>query len=82
LALGTYAIALSHFVAEAVVYKTTGWGVVPPFIVACQYSHPARLSFTSYVTSFIIRPSHPSFFHYLAAVSLGWMIKEYEHYLL
>ncbi|KAA1117125.1 ergosterol biosynthesis protein [Puccinia graminis f. sp. tritici] len=30
----TFAIALSHFVAEAVVYKTTGWGVVPPFIVA------------------------------------------------
>ncbi|KAA1101500.1 ergosterol biosynthesis protein [Puccinia graminis f. sp. tritici] len=50
LALGTFAIALSHFVAEAVVYRTTGWGVVPPFIVA--------------------------------SVSLGWMIKEYDHYLL
>ncbi|KAA1097919.1 ergosterol biosynthesis protein, variant 2 [Puccinia graminis f. sp. tritici] len=50
LALGTFAIALSHFVAEAVVYKTTGWGVVPPFIVA--------------------------------SVSLGWMIKQYDHYLL
>ncbi|EFP92951.1 uncharacterized protein PGTG_18964 [Puccinia graminis f. sp. tritici CRL 75-36-700-3] len=50
LALGTFAIALSHLVAEAVVYRTTGWGVVPPFIVA--------------------------------SVSLGWMIKEYDHYLL
>ncbi|OAV86823.1 hypothetical protein PTTG_29710 [Puccinia triticina 1-1 BBBD Race 1] len=49
LALGTYAIALSHFFIEAVVYKTTGWGALPPFIVA--------------------------------SVSLGWMIKQYDHYL-
>ncbi|POV99468.1 hypothetical protein PSTT_13766 [Puccinia striiformis] len=50
LAIGTYAIALSHFMMEALVYKTTGKGVIPPFIVA--------------------------------SVSLGWMIVQYNHYIL
>ncbi|PLW20690.1 hypothetical protein PCANC_06379 [Puccinia coronata f. sp. avenae] len=50
LALATFAIALSHFLLETAVYKTIGWGVLPPFIVA--------------------------------SVSLGWMIQQYDHYLL
>jgi len=50
LAMATYGLALAHFMLEAAVYRTVGWGALPPFMVA--------------------------------SLSLGWMILQYDHYLL
>lgn len=50
LAAASFIIALLHFSLEVSVYRTAGWGVLAPFLVA--------------------------------SVSLGWMIKQYDHYVV